>query len=105
MPPLSPHIQRARRTDPDTSKAAAAAISDEEITRIQGQILALLTAHGAMTHATLIQLYRQQYDGTAAESTIRTRCAELVDAGKVRDSGLRVKLPSGRHAALWRVTP
>jgi len=57
------------------------------------------------THAGL----RMKYDLTGkayrtSESGFRTRCAELVDAGLVADSGQRETLASGRKAVCWSLT-
>jgi len=56
-----------------------------------------------MHHDELIEVYHDVY-GKAKESTIRTRCSELVTKGLVRDSGKRVLLPtSHRSAIVWEV--
>lgn len=40
--------------------------------------------------------------GKTAESTVRTRRKELLDAGLVKDTGVREKLESGRNAIIWQ---
>lgn len=100
--PLNPQreaYQLLRVTDPDTSYEAAEAIVPE-LRELQVRVLALFEAYGPMTHHTLIRLYREQY-GPTAESTIRTRCAELVSYGLLVDTGRRDVLLSGRRAAVW----
>ena len=64
-------------------------------------MLGLFQQHGPMTHHMLIGKYRLAY-GPTPESTIRTRCAELVDKGLLRDSGKTV-LVGKRHATVWAV--
>jgi hypothetical protein len=65
----------------------------------------LFQLHQQLTHHAMIRLYRARYDRGSvqtAESTIRTRCAELVDLGRIRDSGRRTKVGS-RDAIIWEV--
>jgi hypothetical protein len=61
----------------------------------------------AMTDDTLIGTYqtmaRLQLAPTASESGIRSRRAELVRQGVVKDSGERQVLRSGRKAVVWTV--
>lgn len=98
----------ARFTDPQTSHDAAASVKD--ITRTQKAVLKLLAAVGPLTDEDLIGYYTWQtlvadpYDfPKASESGIRSRRAELVTLGLVKDSGERAKLASGRHAIVWQV--
>lgn len=96
----------ARRTDPDTSHAAAASV--DNISRKQAAVLAIL-GEGPLTDAALVAVYgaRSAVDPVTyppqSTSGIRTRRSELVDKQRVRDSGARVTLPTGRHAILWEV--
>lgn len=97
----------ARRTDPDTSHQAAASLGSEKIRRSQAEVLELLREVGPVTDAALVHLYeaRISVGGSLPQSPsgIRTRRRELVELGKVRDTGARVRLPSGRLAAVWEV--
>src|SRR5678809_1502041 len=94
-------MQLARPTDPATSFAAAQSIVPT-LRQLQTRVYDCFRAHGPMTQHQLITVYIQRY-GFAPQSTIRTRCAELVTAHLLEDSGQRVRLPSGRHAVVWRV--
>lgn len=104
-----PDVPRARTTDPGTSHAAAASV--DEITRKQAAVALVLAECGACTDATLVTLYQaraavapQTYPPQSS-SGIRTRRSELVAKQRVRDSGARVRLDTGRHAIVWTVAP
>ena len=93
----------ARTTDPVTSHEAGASVKN--ITATQQAILDIFTSHSiALTDESLVSIYKR---GTAhglpyaSESGIRSRRAELVKLGKLCDTGLRIKLYSGRNAILW----
>lgn len=90
----------ARHTDPTTSHAAAASVTD--LTATKTAILKALKRPG--TDVALVERYRNLKSAPrASESGIRTRRCELVDAGLVIDSGKREVLPSGRKAIIWQV--
>lgn len=95
----------ARTTDPETSHEAAASVKN--LTATQDAILALFTSTSvALTDESLVALYhRARSHGApyASDSGIRSRRAELVRLGKLRDTGLKIKLASGRNAILWGV--
>lgn len=95
----------ARTTDPGTSHAAARSITEDALRDSQAAVLACYREHGAMHHEQLVTLYGahgpQRGWPRQAESGLRTRTSELVDAGYVRDSGRTVKLPSGRSSIVW----
>lgn len=107
-PVLTETVAHARRTDPETSHAAAASV--EDLRPRQRAVLTLLAAQPSH-HDALIERYRAWHTTNPEEfprqapSGIRTRVAELRDVGYVRDSGGRVTLPSGRHAIVWEATP
>ena len=98
----------ARFTDPQTSHEAAASVKN--ITATQAAILKLLAA-APMSDEDLIWHYTQQISmgadardfPRASESGIRSRRAELVKTGLVKDSGDRRRLGSGRNAIVWTV--
>lgn len=91
-------MAHARRTDPTTSHEAAASVSN--ITLTQEFILKALVRPA--TDVALVERYQSlKRAPRASESGIRSRRAELVNRGLVRDSGLRTILPSGRKAVLW----
>jgi hypothetical protein len=88
----------ARNTDPATSHAAAESVRN--ITETQEYILRALTR--PRTDVELVEAYQNYKTAPrASESGIRSRRAELVSRGLVIDTGDRVKLPSGRLAAVW----
>lgn len=90
---------RARNTDPWTSQAAAASLESSKIRASQEAILEFLKKYGSMDDGSLVKLYK----GPPAQSPsgIRTRRAELVEKGLVRDSGKTITMPSGRKAIMW----
>lgn len=97
-----PPVTRARNDDPETSHAAAEEISDH-LRELQQRVLTLFAEQGPMTHHELIAKYRDAF-GKTSESTIRTRCAELVEKGLIVDTGARADLESGRRAVVWALT-
>jgi hypothetical protein len=94
-------MAKARRTDPETSHEAADSVTN--VTLTQEYILKALKRPRNDTQ--LIEAYRGYKTAPrASESGIRSRRAELVDAGLVDDSGNRVKMPSGRFSIVWERT-
>lgn len=92
-------MPKARKTDPITSKQAAESVRN--ITETQRAIYKALRI--AQTDQELVKSYRKMKDAPrASESGIRSRRAELVALGYVKDTGARVKLPSGRNAIVWK---
>jgi hypothetical protein len=97
----------ARRTDPETSHAAAASIGEDSLRASQAAVLAVLRTHGPLVDVELDEMYDQmRIDGwpipEQSPSGLRTRRRELVDLGFVIDTGERGMLESGRRAILWR---
>jgi len=90
---------RARASDPWTSHAAAQSLESDKIRQSQEAVLSFLRRHGGMDDSSLVKLY----SGSPQQSPsgLRTRRAELVEKGLVRDSGKTVTLPSGRRAIVW----
>jgi hypothetical protein len=94
-------MPNARKTDPKTSHDAADSVKD--VTATQEYVLKALKRPRNDTQ--LIEAYRSYKTAPrASESGIRTRRAELVDAGLIDDSGKRVKMPSGRYSIVWERT-
>jgi hypothetical protein len=99
----------ARNTDPDTShEAAAKAVRRRP--RVRDAVYLILSEQGPLTHDDLINAYRRnmltvQGWPPASESSIRTRCSELVEDGLVvvADEGASSRL--GNRARLWRAVP
>ncbi len=96
-------IPRARRSDPCTAHQAAASVTNQ--TSTQRLILLTLDYWGPMSdRALLLRLKATPEIGIKlSESGLRTRRKELVDMGKLADSGKRETLPSGRKAIVWRL--
>lgn len=88
----------ARRSDPDTSHAAAASISEQALTDGQRAVLQTLRRIGPAIDP---QIHAAYVGPWQSPSGIRTRRSELVVQGLVRDTERRVRLPSGRHAIVW----
>ncbi len=95
-----------RPTDPDTSHEAAEKVVTRRI-RVRDAVLRILREHGPMTHEELVDRYVWEFRcGTvpaSSASSIRTRCAELVDDGEVEmvpDETRRTAM--GNRARLWR---
>ena len=98
-------MARWRKTDPDTSRDAALSVTEETVTMTQKRILEKLQV--AMTDQELVEQFHIdfQYGESkfVSDSGIRSRRAELVVKGLVVDSGLRMKLASGRFGIMWKV--
>ncbi len=91
-------MPHARHTDPKTSHDAAASVTN--LTATQQAILKCYNR--PRTDVSLVEAYRNLKSAPrASESGIRSRRAELVGQGLIKDTGLRERLPSGRHAIVW----
>jgi len=100
VPPFRPH-EHARTTDPDTSHAAAWAVSDA--TEVQLRVIELL-GECAMTDEELIVAYHRKHgDDRIGEAQLspRKRRSDLTRFGWVVDSGIRRTLRSGRQGVVW----
>lgn len=90
-----------RTTDPLTSHEAEQSVNN--ITDTQQAILRLLRT--PMCDAELIFAYRLASEirsaPYASESGIRSRRAELVDKGLVKQTGTYRRSPSGRRMIVW----
>ena len=113
-----PESARTRRTDPDTSRGAAKSIDD-----LRASQRAVLGFFGwqpggkGMTDEELVNAYGSararalRNGGMAAQypkqsaSGLRSRRAELVDAGFLMDSRERREISTGRKAIVWKLTP
>lgn len=90
---------RARNTDPDTSHEAAASV--QHIRESQEAVLATLRRLGGRgTHEQIVDAYQGPHQ---SPSGIRTRCCECVVRGRVRNSGDKVKMRTGRRATVWEL--
>ena len=92
----------ARNTDPETSHQAAATVN---LTRGQRAVLAEFRLYRRLTDCQLIESLAIRAsscpDSRLSDSGARSRRAELVAAGLVRDSGDRGKTDAGRATVVW----
>ena len=92
---------KARNTDPHTSHAAAASVTDETLTHTQTLVLQTLRAHGPLTDEQLCMRIADSEQAPVSVSGVRTRRSELAAAGRVVDTGRRVPTRTGRQAIVW----
>jgi hypothetical protein len=94
-------MPHARNTDPQTSHDAAKAVN--EVTRTKKAILSLLRTHQSDMQlvANYTKLVSQNKAPKASESGIRSRRAELVKLGLVKDTGKRDLSASNRQMIVW----
>lgn len=92
----------ARATDPKTSHQAAATVN---LTKGQRAVLAEFRLYHLLTDEQLIAALsvraRSCIDAKLSDSGARSRRAELVAAGMVRDSGQRSTTQAGRKTVVW----
>lgn len=98
---------KARKAHPATSHAAAASVKN--ISEVQKVILLHLRYFQDLTDEELIASYRRSEKVNeripkASDSGLRSRRAELVRLGKVKDSGQRRKTASGRKSIVWELS-
>lgn len=95
----------ARRTDPETSHAAAASVGDVRLT--QAAILRLFTVYGPMTDEDLVAIYQIRGGDMGlpqqSASGLRTRRDELVKRGLIEYGGEKAQIASGRYARIWQL--
>ena len=93
----------ARRFDPETSHEAARSVT--KLTARRWAVLKVLEQHGPMTDEQLMIRYAElAARGDLPEQSVsglRTRRSELVTMNKVRDTGVRSRMASGRQAIVW----
>ena len=91
--------------DPSPSFEAAQAITAEKLTDVQERVLSLLRILGPTTDDELIGWWLEYNPDTrATDQSIRSRRAELVRKGLVRDSGRDGKSKHGNKATVWEAT-
>jgi hypothetical protein len=90
-----------RTLDPSTSHAAEKSVS--KLAESYGIILDLFRTYGPMNDEQLITRWKFNSSKYAADSGIRSRRSELVAAGRLEDSGDRIKMTSGRMSIVWRL--
>ena len=95
----------ARRTDPQTSYDAAAKVVN--LGRTREAILDILK-YTSLPDESIVEIYQSRvFSGfdipKASESGIRSRRAELVKMGLVRNSGFKATIKSGNKAIAWEL--
>lgn len=94
-------MPNTRTTDPSTSHAAEKSVSKlAESYRI---ILDLFEKHGPMNDEQLLDRWKYEAPKPGSPSGIRSRRSELVAAERLRDSGERIKMTSGRMSIVWEL--
>ena len=101
---------RARKTDPETSHAAADSITPEGREASEHEVLAILADADTPITAEAIESRHEQRAGqgqtnhayTAAR--LRTALKQLSDDGLVQRTAVEGRTKSGRRAATWQVT-
>lgn len=91
----------ARRTDPRTSLEAADSV--KRIRKSQKVILDLLKKYAGLTDEDIFEYVAPMY--AISPSGCRSRRAELVTSGLVRDTGRRGVTKSGRKTIIWEAVP
>lgn len=98
----NPHAL-ARTTDPDTSHAAARKAATK-CAALRAEILEVLEEQGDLTHDELIlEINARAFaagEPPSSPSSVRTRCKELVTAGRVRAVTVSVSRMNNR-AKTW----
>lgn len=94
MMDLFEHAARARRSDPITSKLAAASV---DVTPLEMGVIGALKAHGPLTSFEIADILR------LSVITISPRMKPLAMKGLIRDSGARRIGQSGRKQTVWEM--
>lgn len=97
-------VARARAADPETSHAAAASISSDDLSQQKKEILAVLSIYGPLTDESMIEVYRSAYPhSTFTDQSLRSRRKSLERDGKVRFAGEWGRTNTGAKSRLWEV--
>ena len=95
-------IAPTRRTDPQTSRDAAATVN---VTKGQQAVLAEFRLYRTLTDEQLIEALRIRAtscpEARLSDSGARSRRAELVTKGLLVDSGDRARTQAGRATIVW----
>ena len=94
---------KVRRYDPGTSFSAALSQTPEKSRGLYMAIRQIL-ARKPMTDEELLALF-QSRSKSVTPSGVRSRRAELVDAGWLRDSGEKRPTAAGNTSIVWEATP
>jgi hypothetical protein len=98
--PLGFSGPRVRHTDPDSSQAAAKAITQKRLTEIQQDILAWFRCVHRATDEELETHFRDKYP---AQTTVSKRRTDLFHLGYLRDSGKREFNSNNRKMIVWEL--
>lgn len=98
-----PLVPVARRNDPHTSWAAAGSVV--ELRTKQESVYFCLLVIGPATDYRIASEYHRRDFPHQSPSGLRTRRAELVELGLVRDTGKREVLPTNRQGIVWEAIP
>ena len=90
----------ARRTDPDTSHAAAQQTAPK-LSKTQQQVYDMMLKHPPLTDLELHKLCCEAY-GTRRESSYRKRRSEMAAKHLVQDTGER-KFQEGANRIVWKL--
>lgn len=90
---------RTRRSDPQTSRDAAASLTPEALGREQGRVLRAISMHAGEAIRDQVAMYL-----SADRSCVSRRITDLRDLGLVEDSGRTRPGPSGRQQTVWCLT-
>lgn len=91
----------ARNSDPETSHEAAASVKN--VSDIQQKILDIFKSTNGLLHDEEIYATLKRQNVKVSTSGARTRRSELVKMNRLKDSGMRFKLATGRRAILWQL--
>ena len=98
--------EHARTTDPDTSHAAARAVTD--VAKVKAHVRAIHERHvEGLTDEQLGKIYQDNWPGVRsveAYASARKRRSDLAREGVLYDSGERRQLSSGRTGIVWKLT-
>jgi hypothetical protein len=94
-------MPHARTLDPDTSHEAARSVT--KTAQIYSAIITALSLKGPMNDEQLIAHIKANHTGTFSDSGIRSRRSELASMNRLRDSGERIKMTSGRNSIVWEL--
>ena len=104
---MNPTAPRARHGDPVTSHEAALEQRPAKVGTVQRVILKVLDRFGPLTDEQLVERFDEHVAVSedappVTPQSIRTRRAELVCAGKVREAGF-ARSTRGNRARTWTV--
>lgn len=101
-PTLASADRRLKRNDPDTSFEAAVSVTPEGAEKLYRNIMEILSCAGPCTDETLLKLLLGSWEcRLTTASGARSRRAELVEAGWVKNTGNKGVTRAGNAAIIW----